>query len=167
MKILVTGAAGFIGAFLCKRLLETTNDEIIGLDNLNDYYVSIGGDYGIASFASGQRLYLFAIMPLTSIGSAVAAVSGSAYGAKNGDYLSRTHLYGAKFGIAFGTAVTIILVAFAPQLSTIFAYTPETAPLVPEITRFLRIAVRWSEARPIFLLGIVLLLRIEISLLDL
>lgn len=38
MKILITGAAGFIGAFLCKRLLETTNDDIIGLDNLNDYY---------------------------------------------------------------------------------------------------------------------------------
>lgn len=38
MKILVTGAAGFIGAFLCKRLLVTTNDEIIGLDSLNDYY---------------------------------------------------------------------------------------------------------------------------------
>ena len=38
MKILVTGAAGFIGAFLCKRLLETTKDDIIGLDNLNDYY---------------------------------------------------------------------------------------------------------------------------------
>ena len=38
MKVLVTGAAGFIGAFLCKHLLETTNDEIIGLDNLNDYY---------------------------------------------------------------------------------------------------------------------------------
>ena len=38
MKILVTGAAGFIGAFLCKRLLENSNDEIVGLDNLNDYY---------------------------------------------------------------------------------------------------------------------------------
>ena len=38
MKILVTGAAGFIGAFLCKKLLETTKDDIIGLDNLNDYY---------------------------------------------------------------------------------------------------------------------------------
>ena len=38
MKILVTGAAGFIGAFLCKRLLENTNNEIIGVDNLNDYY---------------------------------------------------------------------------------------------------------------------------------
>ncbi len=38
MKILITGAAGFIGSFLCKKLLETTNDEIVGLDNLNDYY---------------------------------------------------------------------------------------------------------------------------------
>ena len=38
MKILVTGAAGFIGAFLCKRLLESKNDTIIGIDNLNDYY---------------------------------------------------------------------------------------------------------------------------------
>ena len=38
MKILVTGAAGFIGAFLSKRLLETTDNEIIGVDNLNDYY---------------------------------------------------------------------------------------------------------------------------------
>ena len=38
MRFLVTGAVGFVGSFLCKRLLETTNDEIIGLDNLNDYY---------------------------------------------------------------------------------------------------------------------------------
>ena len=36
--ILVTGASGFIGAFLCKRLLETTNNQIIGVDNNNDYY---------------------------------------------------------------------------------------------------------------------------------
>ena len=38
MKVLITGAAGFIGAFLSKRLLETTDYVIIGLDNLNDYY---------------------------------------------------------------------------------------------------------------------------------
>ncbi|MEX2469891.1 MAG: NAD-dependent epimerase [Pseudohongiellaceae bacterium] len=37
MKILVTGAAGFIGHALSLRLLER-GDEVIGLDNLNDYY---------------------------------------------------------------------------------------------------------------------------------
>ena len=35
--VLVTGAAGFIGAVLSKRLLQG-GDRVVGLDNLNDYY---------------------------------------------------------------------------------------------------------------------------------
>lgn len=37
MKVLVTGTAGFIGAALAQRLLAR-GDEVIGIDNLNDYY---------------------------------------------------------------------------------------------------------------------------------
>ena len=37
MKILVTGVAGFIGSALSLKLLER-GDEIVGIDNLNDYY---------------------------------------------------------------------------------------------------------------------------------
>lgn len=37
MKILVTGAAGFIGMHVAKRLLAR-GDEVVGVDNLNDYY---------------------------------------------------------------------------------------------------------------------------------
>ena len=37
MKVLITGAAGFIGSDLALRLLQR-GDEVIGIDNLNDYY---------------------------------------------------------------------------------------------------------------------------------
>ncbi|HEY2624259.1 MAG TPA: NAD-dependent epimerase [Dyella sp.] len=37
MKVLVTGTAGFIGSYVAERLLDR-GDEVVGLDNLNDYY---------------------------------------------------------------------------------------------------------------------------------
>lgn len=37
MKFLVTGAAGFIGFYVCKRLLALGHS-VVGLDNLNSYY---------------------------------------------------------------------------------------------------------------------------------
>ena len=37
MKVLVTGAAGFIGSHLSKKLLDN-GYFVVGIDNLNDYY---------------------------------------------------------------------------------------------------------------------------------
>lgn len=37
-KVLITGAAGFIGFYLAKRLFENGVKTVIGIDNLNDYY---------------------------------------------------------------------------------------------------------------------------------
>lgn len=37
MKILVTGAAGFIGMHTALKLLKR-GDEVVGIDNMNDYY---------------------------------------------------------------------------------------------------------------------------------
>ncbi len=39
MKLLVTGAAGFVGSHVCQRLLASPGQpEVLGIDNLNDYY---------------------------------------------------------------------------------------------------------------------------------
>ena len=100
----------------------------------------LGGDYGVAVFSSGQRLYFFAIMPLSAIGTAITAVSGSAYGARNGDYLSRSHMYGSKISVLFGIFVLVIFILFATPLATVFAYTPETSHLILGIVSFLQIA---------------------------
>ena len=37
MKILITGVAGFVGFHLARNLINT-NNYIVGIDNLNDYY---------------------------------------------------------------------------------------------------------------------------------
>ena len=50
MKVLVTGTAGFIGNHLALRLLER-GDEVIGIDNFNDYY-----DVSLKE-ARAERLY--------------------------------------------------------------------------------------------------------------
>jgi len=38
VKVLITGTAGFIGYHLVKRLIKDNSNQVIGLDNINDYY---------------------------------------------------------------------------------------------------------------------------------
>ncbi len=54
MKILVTGAAGFIGSKLMFTLAER-GDEVVGIDNLNDYYDIRLKEGRIAEFCTGER----------------------------------------------------------------------------------------------------------------
>lgn len=54
MKILVTGTAGFIGSHLAMRLLAR-GDEVVGIDNLNDYYDVNLKKARLARFADDPR----------------------------------------------------------------------------------------------------------------
>ena len=56
-KILVTGAAGFIGSHVCIRLLER-GDTVVGLDNLNDYYEVSLKEARLARFSDHENFHL-------------------------------------------------------------------------------------------------------------
>ena len=73
-KILVTGAAGFIGASLSKKLI-LQGFEVIGIDNLNDYYnVGLKKDRledikNIEKSSNGKfHLFVFSIDEITKLG---------------------------------------------------------------------------------------------------
>jgi UDP-glucuronate 4-epimerase len=57
MKILVTGAAGFIGSNLCKKLLAD-NHEVFGIDDLNDYYSPLIKIRNVTPFFNHPRFFL-------------------------------------------------------------------------------------------------------------
>jgi UDP-glucuronate 4-epimerase len=54
MKVLVTGSAGFIGSATCIKLLER-GDEVIGIDNHNDYYDPVLKEDRLARHANNEN----------------------------------------------------------------------------------------------------------------
>lgn len=58
-KILITGCSGFIGSYLCMRLLNDYNVQIIGVDNNNDYYDVGLKEYRLDKIASINKNFTF------------------------------------------------------------------------------------------------------------
>ena len=106
--ILVTGAAGFIGANLVKELLSTTDDKIVGIDNLNTYYdVSLkeyrlkeiesqGGDFTFVKGSIADKALLDSLFETYNFNIVVnlAAQAGVRYSITNPDVYIESNMIG-------------------------------------------------------------------------
>lgn len=105
---------------------------------LNGLFVTVAGTDGVAVYTGGWRVVMFAIVPMIAINTAVISVAGALFGAKRYSDLKTVHLYSVWVGTLISIGISILTWVFAPQIATLFAYSPESARLLPEITAFLR-----------------------------
>ena len=76
MRVLVTGAAGFIGHALAQRLLER-GDVVVGIDNLNDYYqVSLKRDRLATLHQAGGNRFAFHQLDFAQMAALDTALEG-------------------------------------------------------------------------------------------
>ena len=106
--ILVTGAAGFIGANLVKELLSTTEDKIVGIDNLNTYYdvslkeyrlkeiESLNGDFTFVKGSIADKALLDSLFETYNFNIVVnlAAQAGVRYSITNPDVYIESNMIG-------------------------------------------------------------------------
>ena len=106
--ILVTGAAGFIGANLVKELLSTTEDKIVGIDNLNTYYdvslkeyrlkeiESLNGDFTFVKGSIADKSLLDSLFETYNFNIVVnlAAQAGVRYSITNPDVYIESNMIG-------------------------------------------------------------------------
>ena len=93
MRILITGAAGFIGSTLAHRLMAR-GDEVIGIDNLNDYYqVSLKEDRLQRLRDEGEDRFAFHKVDFADMGALETALEG--------EHFDRIVHLGAQAGVRY------------------------------------------------------------------
>jgi len=100
MKILVTGAAGFIGYHVSKRLAETAQCEILGIDNLNSYYPVETKRARLAELARAQTQAQAGSFRFMQMDFSDAATFAPMFASYRPDYV--VHL-GAQAGVRYST----------------------------------------------------------------
>jgi putative MATE family efflux protein len=103
---------------------------------INVILVSIAGTDAVAIYTSGWRIVMFAVVPLIGIATSVVPVAGAAYGAREYEKIRVVHRYATTIGVIIALATSALTYLFAPQITALFTYSPESAHLIPGFILF-------------------------------
>jgi len=106
---------------------------------INWMLVRVSGIDAVAVYTAGWRVIMIAVIPLIAIATAEISVAGAAIGARRYENLPIIHNYSTKLGFFIGSATAIITWVLAPQMTTFFTYTSESAHLAPAMIAFMHV----------------------------
>lgn len=107
--------------------------------SLNAILMMVSGVDGVAVYTGGWRFVLIIMVIPIAIGTSAIAITGANLGAKKYKNIDITHNYSIKIGTIIMIIVSIAIFILAPYISYLFAYSPESARLLGQMTVFLRI----------------------------
>jgi putative MATE family efflux protein len=100
---------------------------------------AIGKDRAVAVFTAGWTVVQIAIMALIGMGTAVTSTAAAAFGAREYGKLAVINGYAFKVGLVIACGIALLTALGAPLIALLFAWSPETRALAPDITAFLQI----------------------------
>lgn len=106
---------------------------------INAMLMIVAGTDAVAVYTAGERLIMFAVIPLLGIEMAVMSVAGAAYGGRHYDKLQVIHHFSILLGLAIALCISVITWLFSSQIASVFTYSVETAYLAPSIAAFLAV----------------------------
>jgi len=105
---------------------------------LNIIVVKAGGTDGVAVFTTGWRVVMIGTLPLLGMATAVTAITGAAYGARDFKKLDTAYIYAIKIGFLIEAGVALFTYAFAPWIAVPFTYSQGAAHIADDLILFLR-----------------------------
>jgi putative MATE family efflux protein len=102
----------------------------------NGILVTVAGTDAVAVYTSGWRIVMFAIVPLIGITTSLVSVSGAAYGAREYEKIRVALSFSLKIGVAMALVTSSLTYILAPEITSLFTYTPESAYLAPAFILF-------------------------------
>jgi putative MATE family efflux protein len=99
----------------------------------------IGGPDGVAVYTTGWRVATLATLPMLGVASAVTAVAGAAFGARDYKKMEISYLFALKAGVLVECVLAVLTFLFASQITWIFTWSEDTARIIGDLTQLLRV----------------------------
>jgi putative MATE family efflux protein len=106
---------------------------------MNMIIVRSWGTDGVAVYSTGMRVVWLTLLPVFGISTAVVAVAGASYGARDSRKLGTSYIFSIKMGLIIEGCLALLTFLIAPLIAKVFTWSEESARIAGALTTFFKI----------------------------